>query len=87
MSIEQKDSNESKKSPSLVSKLPMSPFERVFDGPLTQELLLQPSKFGLGLVPERKQPNATTSMVCGFCSTGCSLTCLLYTSPSPRDRG
>ena len=74
MSIEQKDSPENKKSPSLLSKLPMSPLERVFDGPLTQELLLQPSKFGLGLVPERKQPNATTSMVCGFCSTGCSLT-------------
>lgn len=51
----------------------VSPFERVFDGPLTQEMLLEPAKFGLGLVPERKQPDATTNMVCGFCSTGCSL--------------
>jgi len=51
----------------------VSPFERVFDGPLTQEMLLEPAKFGLGLLPERKQPDATTNMVCGFCSTGCSL--------------
>ena len=56
------------------SALPIvSPFERVFDGPLTQEMLLEPAKFGLGLLPERKQPDATTNMVCGFCSTGCSL--------------
>lgn len=52
--------------------LPM-PMERVFDGPLTQEMLLSPGKFGLGMVPERLAPDATTSMVCGFCSTGCSL--------------
>lgn len=51
----------------------ISPFERVFDGPLTEELLLEPAKFGLGLVPNRKKPDATTNMVCGFCSTGCSL--------------
>ena len=49
------------------------PFERVFDGPLTEELLLSPAKFGLGLVPDRLAPDATTNMVCGFCSTGCSL--------------
>ena len=52
--------------------LPM-PMERVFDGPLTQEMLLSPGKFGLGMVPDRLAPDATTSMVCGFCSTGCSL--------------
>lgn len=51
----------------------ISPFERVFEGPLTEEMLLKPGKFGLGLVPHRQQPDATTSMVCGYCSTGCSL--------------
>ena len=35
--------------------------------------MLQPGKFGLGQVPATLQPDATTQMVCGFCSTGCSL--------------
>jgi anaerobic selenocysteine-containing dehydrogenase len=43
------------------------------DGPLTRELLLQPSGFGLGQLPDRLQPTAVTRSVCGFCSTGCSL--------------
>lgn len=43
------------------------------DGPLTRELLLAPGKFGLGRVPERLTPDETTTMVCGFCSTGCGL--------------
>lgn len=47
---------------------------RQFDGPLTQELVLEPGKFGLGRVPGKCQPDSTTSMVCGFCSTGCGLT-------------
>ena len=42
-------------------------------GPLTRELLLQPGQFGLGKVPARAKPDATTDMVCGYCSTGCSL--------------
>lgn len=42
-------------------------------GPLTRELLLEPGKFGLGKVPEKTAPDATTDMVCGYCSTGCSL--------------
>lgn len=42
-------------------------------GPLTRELLLQPSQFGLGKVPEKLNPDGTTDMVCGYCSTGCSL--------------
>jgi assimilatory nitrate reductase catalytic subunit len=33
----------------------------------------EPGGFGLGQVPARLKPDATTSMVCGFCSTGCSL--------------
>jgi len=43
------------------------------DGPLTRELLLKPGRFGLGKVPDRFKPDATTTMVCGFCSTGCGL--------------
>jgi assimilatory nitrate reductase catalytic subunit len=44
------------------------------DGELTRELLLAPGRFGLGSVPARQSPDATTTMVCGFCSTGCGLT-------------
>ena len=32
-----------------------------------------PGEFGLGQVPARLKPDATTTMVCGFCSTGCGL--------------
>jgi len=42
-------------------------------GPLTRELLLSPGVFGLGKVPERLKPDQTTTMVCGYCSTGCGL--------------
>ena len=42
-------------------------------GPLTSDLLRTPGQFGLGQVPEKLKPDATTSMVCGFCSTGCGL--------------
>lgn len=42
-------------------------------GPLTSELLRTPSEFGLGQIPDRLQPDAVTSMVCGYCSTGCGL--------------
>jgi len=40
---------------------------------LTQDLALHPGDFGLGKVPARLRPDATTRSVCGFCSTGCSL--------------
>ena len=43
------------------------------DGKYTREMLLSPGGFGLGIVPGRHQPSATTPMTCGFCSTGCSL--------------
>jgi anaerobic selenocysteine-containing dehydrogenase len=46
---------------------------RQWEGPLTRELLLSPGKFGLGHVPDRLQPDAITTSVCGFCSTGCGL--------------
>jgi len=42
-------------------------------GPMTSELVLRPGDFGLGRVPSRLAPVSTTDMVCGFCSTGCSL--------------
>ncbi len=42
-------------------------------GPRTAELARTAGGFGLGQVPERSAPDRTTSMVCGFCSTGCSL--------------
>jgi anaerobic selenocysteine-containing dehydrogenase len=42
-------------------------------GPLTRTLARRPGGSGLGQVPERLAPEAITSMVCGFCSIGCSL--------------
>ncbi len=51
----------------------MGSLMRQGEGPLTEELLRAPGKFGLGQVPKSKQPDATTSMVCGYCSTGCGL--------------
>ena len=42
-------------------------------GVLTRDLLRAPGGFGLGQVPQRLQPDATTTMVCGFCSIGCGL--------------
>jgi anaerobic selenocysteine-containing dehydrogenase len=47
------------------------------DGPLSRELVQHPARFGLGRVPPRIAPDATTTMVCGFCSTGCGLQVLL----------
>ncbi len=46
---------------------------RQWHGPLTAELTLRPGDFGLGKVPARFKPDATTRSTCGFCSTGCSL--------------
>jgi len=43
------------------------------DGPLTQELVQSPGAFGLGQLPTSLQPDATTRVVCGYCSTGCGL--------------
>ena len=49
------------------------PALREFDGPLTADLVQRPGQFGLGHVPARLVPDATTTTVCGFCSTGCGL--------------
>jgi len=46
---------------------------REWDGPLTADLVREPAKFGLGQVPARLMPDATTKAICGFCSTGCGL--------------
>lgn len=46
---------------------------RARDGVLTQELVRKPGAFGLGAVPVVAKPDATTTVVCGFCSTGCAL--------------
>lgn len=46
---------------------------RARDGDLTRDLLREPGGFGLGQVPSRLKPDAVTSMICGYCSTGCSL--------------
>jgi len=43
------------------------------NGPLTEELLLEPARFGLGMLPSKAQPDAVARSICGFCSTGCSL--------------
>lgn len=42
-------------------------------GPRTEELVRSPGGFGLGQVPAHLAPQGTTRVVCGFCSTGCSL--------------
>ena len=42
------------------------------DGELTAELRLA-ARDGLGMVPARLVPDTVASIVCGFCSTGCSL--------------
>ncbi|MBK8093762.1 MAG: molybdopterin-dependent oxidoreductase [Verrucomicrobiaceae bacterium] len=47
---------------------------REWTGPLTADLVREPARFGLGQVPERLVPDATTKAICGFCSTGCGLT-------------
>ena len=54
----------------LTSKLPPL---RAWDGVQTRDLVKQPGAFGLGKVPSSVAPNATTTAVCGFCSTGCGL--------------
>jgi assimilatory nitrate reductase catalytic subunit len=53
--------------------LPFADLLHQRDGQFTREMLLKPAGFGLGSVPQRHVPTATTPMTCGFCSTGCSL--------------
>src|SRR4030095_12993086 len=44
---------------------------RQMSGPLTTDLVQHPGEFGLGHVPARLKPDATTPMVCGFCFSCC----------------
>ena len=46
---------------------------RQHDGALTDQLKRTQGGFDLGQVPTRLKPDATTTMICGFCSTGCGL--------------
>lgn len=46
---------------------------REWSGPLTDDLVRDPARFGLGQLPRRLQPNGTAKSICGFCSTGCGL--------------
>ena len=46
---------------------------REWSGTKTEELVRKPGGFGLGQVPQLHAPDATTSMICGFCATGCSV--------------
>ncbi len=43
------------------------------DGQMTRQLLLHPGKHGLGMTHESLAADTTTTMVCGYCSTGCGL--------------
>lgn len=57
-----------------ISKIAVQKMQlRQFEGPLTERLVRAPSQFGLGQVPAELNPHSTTSLVCGYCSTGCSL--------------
>jgi anaerobic selenocysteine-containing dehydrogenase len=46
---------------------------RSHEGPLTQELVRKPGRFGLGQVPANLVPDSVSRVVCGFCATGCGL--------------
>lgn len=54
-------------------KQTVSSLIRQWKGPLTEQLLRSPGKFGLGQLPIANQADATTTMTCGYCSTGCGL--------------
>jgi assimilatory nitrate reductase catalytic subunit len=52
---------------------PIEDLLRARTGPMTDELVRNPGKFGLGQLPSRRTPAGTVNSVCGFCSTGCRL--------------
>ena len=56
-----------------MSPTPPNSLLRRWTGPLTADLVREPGDFGLGQVPARLKPDAVTTTVCGFCSTGCNL--------------
>jgi len=56
-----------------VTQSPSNSWLRQWSGPMTSDLVRVPGAFGLGQVPARFMPDAVTTMVCGYCSTGCGL--------------
>jgi anaerobic selenocysteine-containing dehydrogenase len=56
-----------------LATLPLLSLIHQRQGKYTRELLLEPAEHGLGQVPANRMPDATTTMVCGYCSTGCGL--------------
>ncbi len=50
-----------------------APSFREWSGPLTEDLVRDPARFGLGQLPRRLQPDGMVRSICGFCSTGCGL--------------
>ncbi len=54
-------------------KLPVFPAIKDYNGPFTAELVQSPADFGLGQLPARMLPVATTTSICGYCATGCQL--------------
>ena len=56
-----------------LADLPLLSLIHQRDGKLTRELLQEPAGHGLGQLPSSQMPDATTTMVCGYCSTGCGL--------------
>lgn len=49
------------------------PLVRHQQGPITEELVRSPGGFGLGQIPDKRLPQSTSTMTCGFCATGCGL--------------
>jgi assimilatory nitrate reductase catalytic subunit len=57
--------------PTLAARLAALLYQR--RGRHSNALRLRPAGFGLGLLPAERVPEALTTVVCGFCSTGCGL--------------
>ena len=77
--MESSGSEAASKTPGLLKSLAghARNFIKAHNGPLTRELVREPGQFGLGQLPLAILPEATTTAVCGFCSTGCGLRLLL----------
>ncbi len=52
------------------------------DGKMTRELTQGPTRYRLGMLPERLSPASVVRSTCGYCSTGCSLN--IHVGPDGR---
>jgi len=52
----------------------LTPFSTRRNGSLSLELARDAAGPNIGQVPRRLKPDATTTAICGYCSTGCALT-------------